>query len=107
MSEHEVKVPVRLLKDDGTLTEEGFARKMVFRYERDRIKASKLRIKEWDYYMILNPEKGYAICLTFSDLGFAGLFALAVADYRTGKAVQSDADKAAYPSQDGTGPLPR
>ena len=106
MSEHEVKVPVRLLKDDGTLTEEGFARKMVFRYERDRIKASKLRIKEWDYYMILNPEKGYAICLTFSDLGFAGLFALAVADYRTGKAVQSDAIKLLTLHRTGLGPSP-
>ena len=48
MNEHEITKQVRLLKDDGTLTEEGFARKDLFIYERERIKASKLRIKEWD-----------------------------------------------------------
>ncbi len=106
MNEHEITKQVRLLKDDGTLTEEGFARKDLFIYERERIKASKLRIKEWDYYMILNPEKEYALCLTFSDLGFAGLFAVAFADYRMGKAAQSDALKFLTLHKTGLGPSP-
>ena len=106
MSEHEITSRVRLLKDDGTLTEEGFARRNLFVYERDRIKASKLRIKEWDYYMILNPDKEYCLCLTFSDLGYAGLFAVAVADYKAGKATQSDTLKFLTLHRTGLGPSP-
>ena len=93
MSEREILKPTILLKDNGTLTEEGFARKPYFIYEREKIKASKIRIKEWDYYAILDKSNNYVVCMTFSDLGFAGLFALALIDYKTKKAIQSDTIK--------------
>ncbi len=93
MSERAILKPTILLKDDGTLTEEGFARKPYFINEREKIKASKIRIKEWDYYAILDKSKNYVVCMTFSDLGFAGLFALALIDYKTKKDIQSDTIK--------------
>lgn len=90
MSEHEIKEKVPLLEYNGTLKEQGWARHPYFTYDRNRIKAGKLRIKEWDYYAVLNQEGNYALCLTFSDLGFASLYAIAFIDYSTGKAVQQD-----------------
>ena len=90
MVEHEIKNKVELLNSDGTLNEEGFARKPYFLYDRSKIKASKLRIKEWDYYAILDPVEENVICMTFSDLGFAGLFALALIDYKNKRAIQKD-----------------
>ena len=90
MKEHEVKEKVELLTNNGTLTEEGWARHPLFNYDREKIKASKLRIKEWDYYTILNKEKEYALCLTFSDLGFGSLYAAGFVDYKRSKAVQQD-----------------
>lgn len=89
MSEHEIKEKLQLLGPDGCLTEPGWARRPYFSYDRKKIRANKLRIKEWDYYSILNPEKGYSICITYSDLGYAGLYAVAFIDYKRG-AAQTD-----------------
>ena len=90
MVEHEILKEIELLNDDGTLKEEGFARRPYFIYDRLKIKASKLRIKEWDYYAIFDPVNQNVICMTFSDLGFAGLFALALIDYKNKKVIQKD-----------------
>ncbi len=93
MSEHEVINQIDLLDNKGCIIEEGWARHPVWKYNRKKIKASKLAIKEWDYYAILNPVKEYAIALTFSDLGFASLYALSFIDYRKKASAQSDAIK--------------
>lgn len=50
----EIKKQIPLLKSDGTLTEEGWARSPLWTYNRESIAASALRIKEWDYYSILS-----------------------------------------------------
>ena len=56
-----------LLDENGHITQEGYATSLVWRYDRAKIKASWLRIKEWDYYYILNED--YGITLTIADLG--------------------------------------
>lgn len=90
MSEHEIKDRTPLLEFNGTLKQQGWARHPYFEYDRRRIKAGKLRIKEWDYYAVLNQNRNYAICITYSDLGFAALYAVAFVDYSIGKSVQKD-----------------
>ncbi len=93
LMDREITENIELLKADGTLTEQGWARRMLFNYDRKKIKAPFYRIKEWDYYAFLNPEKGYAIAATFSDLGYAGLFAITYVDLNLKKSVQMDSIK--------------
>lgn len=106
MIEKEITEELMLLNQDGTLTEEGFARKPYFIYDRTKIKASKLRIKEWDYYAIFDPVEKNIICMTFSDLGFAGLFALALIDYKNKIATQKDQIKFFTLHKTGLSPSP-
>lgn len=63
-----------LLTEDGNLAESGYAFDLVKEYERDKIKANKLRIKEWDYYYIGNEKWG--IALTIADNSYMGLFSV-------------------------------
>lgn len=68
-----------LLKEDGTLSQKGYAKKLLLRYNRENIKASKLRIKEWDYYCILSDE--YGLSLTIADIGYIGFIAATYFDF--------------------------
>ena len=55
----------KLLNDNGELIEKGYATSLVREYSREDIKASALRIKEWDYYLIYNQH--FALALTIHD----------------------------------------
>jgi hypothetical protein len=92
--QHEVTKIQELLDYKGHIQEEGWARRPVWKYDRRNIKASNLRKKEWDYYAVISHEHEFAIAATFSDLGFAALFALTFIDLRAGKTIQIDAIKA-------------
>ena len=67
-TQHEITSEQRLLDSDGNIAEPGFAKKLYWRYCRNDIKVSKLRIKEWDYYYIGTQD--YGLCLTLSDVGY-------------------------------------
>ena len=77
--QNEITKPSDLLDDNGELIQKGWSRKLILNYNREKIKAGPLRIKEWDYYAILNPN--YGIALTIADLGFAGLIAVLWLDF--------------------------
>src|SRR5450756_1784125 len=66
--QHELTTHVDLLNDRGELNEKGWARRLVATYNRERIAASWLRIKEWDYYCVLTPK--YGVAMTISDIGY-------------------------------------
>ncbi len=68
---HEVITEQNLLGKDGEIKEPGWSRSQLQRYRRKDIKAPTFRIKEWDYYMILN--KDFAVAFTISDDGYIGL----------------------------------
>ncbi|MFA6689826.1 MAG: DUF2804 domain-containing protein [Sphaerochaetaceae bacterium] len=89
--QHEVTSPVDLLDRKGHITEEGWARRPVWRYSRKAIRANALRIKEWDYYAVMSHRHGFAVTATISDLGFAAMFAIAFIDMDRKQAVQADA----------------
>ena len=67
-----------LLDAQGVLREPGYSLRPPFEYDHERIAASPLRIKDWDYYLI-NDDR-YAVALTFSDLGYIGLVSASVLD---------------------------
>lgn len=76
-----------LLDKDGNLAEAGYATSLVRTYDRKKIKAGKLRIKEWDYYLIYNQQFGVA--LTVDDNSYMGLTGISFLDFtnRTEKTV--------------------
>lgn len=72
-----------LLDENGHLIEKGYAKSLIRDYQRTDIKANKLRIKEWDYYLIYNEEFG--IALTFDDNSYMGLMSVSVLDFKNQK----------------------
>lgn len=52
-----------LLDNNGNLIEAGYSNNLIKEYDRNQIRASKLRIKEWDYYYIGNQSKYESIDL--------------------------------------------
>jgi hypothetical protein len=77
--QHELTEQIDLLNDSGELNEQGWARRLVAVYNRERIHASRLRVKEWDYYCILTPE--YGIALTISDIGYLANISISWLDF--------------------------
>lgn len=82
MRNHEVTAVQNLLKDDGSLREPGWAKQLVWNYDRSQIKAPKFRIKEWDYYLVLNEK--FAGAFTISDDGYIGLQSVSLLNFEEG-----------------------
>lgn len=77
--------PGKLLDEQGNLTEAGYATSLVKEYSRSQVKASALRIKEWDYYLIHNQRFGVA--LTVADNSYMGLVSISFLDFCNGTEV--------------------
>lgn len=60
-----------MLDANGQLREAGFATSLLPRYDRMAVKAGATRIKEWDYYAVMNERFGLA--LTIADNSYMGL----------------------------------
>lgn len=80
--QHEITGKIPLLDGSGSLTEPGFAKKLLPEYRRAAIKASPLRIKEWDYYLVNNGR--FALALTVADNGYMGLDSVSLLDFESG-----------------------
>ena len=76
--QHEILSSAPLLDADGNLREAGFARRMLPVYRRRDVKASSLRLKEWDYYLISNGR--FVLALTIADNGYMGLDSISLLD---------------------------
>ena len=74
--------PGRLLDQQGRLTERGYATAPVRQYDRSDIRANRLRIKEWDYYLIYNGQ--YGLALTLDDNAYMGLVSVSWLDFSRG-----------------------
>lgn len=70
----------RLLDENGNLVEAGYAFDLVKDYSRADVKASKLRLKEWDYYIITDGKK--AVALTIDDNGYMSLASVSYLDFQ-------------------------
>ena len=79
MDQHEITREIPLLDAQGELTEPGYAKKLLPVYRRSDIKASPMRIKEWDYYLINNGR--FALALTIDDNGYMGLDSISLLNF--------------------------
>lgn len=82
MRNHEVTSRNTLLNTDGSLKEPGWSRQLCQIYRRNDIKAPKFRIKEWDYYLVLNED--FAGAFTLSDDGYIGLQSVSLLNFKEG-----------------------
>ena len=57
-----------LLDHNGNLVQSGWSKQLYQHYNREQIRGHKFRIKEWDYYEIINPN--YGIVLLIYDVGY-------------------------------------
>ena len=71
--------PGRLLDENGHLAQAGYATSPVRTYDRSAIRASRLRIKEWDYYLVYNG--AFGVALTLADNGYMGLLSASFLDF--------------------------
>ena len=69
----------KLLDEHGVLREKGYSTQMLLEYNRHDIKGKKLRIKEWDYYLIYNEK--FAVALTVADNSYMGLISASFIDF--------------------------
>ncbi len=77
---HMIKNVGLLLNEDGSLKEPGWAKKLVFNYDPQMVKEP-MRLKEWDYYLIIDSDGKYAVSFTFADNRYMGLVNCAVFDF--------------------------
>lgn len=79
MWQREITAPAPLLDGQGNLTQAGWAKKPYPIYDKKAVKASRLRRKEWDYYLIANDK--FAVALTVADNGYMGLDSISFLDF--------------------------
>ena len=75
----QLKEEDKLLNEKGELKHAGWAKDVILEYKRSDIKASKFKIKEWDYYCILSENKGVAF--TVADNSYIGFVAVTIFDF--------------------------
>ncbi len=80
---YEITNAGKLLDENGNLCEAGWARSLIKEYNRNAIRASGLRIKEWDYYIVNN--QNYGVALTVADNAYMGLISVSVLDLASSK----------------------
>lgn len=83
--QHEITERIPLLDENGNLTEPGYAKRLLPVYRRADIKAPGLRVKEWDYYCIMNDR--FALALTVADNGYMGLDSVSLLDFENRKQI--------------------
>lgn len=74
--------PIDLHDEAGKLVARGWAKSMLIKYDRSRLKAGWQRIKEWDYYLVY--DENYAIALTLNDMGYLGMLSASLLDFKAG-----------------------
>ncbi|MED9903451.1 MAG: DUF2804 domain-containing protein [Lachnospiraceae bacterium] len=77
---HEVTRRQRLLNKEGGIAECGWSKRQLQVYDRADIKASKMRIKEWDYYLVMG--QGFGVAFTISDDGYIGLQSASLLNFK-------------------------
>ena len=77
-NQHEIISAHPLLDANGNIAEPGYAKSLLPIYEKKKISTSKLRLKEWDYYLVSNGH--FALALTIADNGYMGLDSISLLD---------------------------
>ena len=65
--------------EKGRLIETGYATGLIKTYDRTRIAANRLRLKEWDYYCVCSDR--FALALTVADNGYMTMDSISILDF--------------------------
>ena len=79
MHQHEITQFGPLLDGQGNLREPGYAKRMLLEYDRKEVRGHAMRIKEWDYYLVMNGQ--FALALTIADNSYMGLDSISLLDF--------------------------
>ena len=71
--------PGPLHDEKGRLVETGYATELIKTYDRGRVAAGSLRIKEWDYYCVCNDQ--FALALTIDHNGYMTMDSISLLDF--------------------------
>lgn len=85
MQQRKITKCAPLLNEQGHLTCPGWATDLVYAYDPKAVRANPIRIKEWDYYIILSDSGEYALSLCIADNRYMGLVNAAFLDIHNGK----------------------
>lgn len=80
--QHAITSSRPLLDKKGNIAEPGYAKSLLPVYRRADVKASPLRLKEWDYYCVNNGK--IALCLTIADNGYMGMDSISLINLEEG-----------------------
>ena len=88
-----ITAPGPLHDGQGRLIETGYATSLIKEYDRKKIAANRLRVKEWDYYCVTSDR--YALALTIADNGYMYMDSVSLLDFDNNR--QSTASKISLP----------
>ena len=74
-----ITVPGPLHDEQGRLIETGYATELIRVYDRKRVKAKRMRIKEWDYYAVCTDR--FALALTIDHNGYMFMDSISLLDF--------------------------
>ena len=83
--QHEITEAIPLLDKEGNLTQAGYAKRLLPVYHRADVRVKGLRLKEWDYYLVMNDR--FALALTVADNDYMGLDSISLLDFETGEQI--------------------
>ena len=72
-----------LLDEKGALIQPGFAKKMLFEYNRERINAGPFSLKEWDFYQIISSDT--VLQLTIGHVSYVASFSVMLFNIQSGE----------------------
>lgn len=78
----EITEALPLLDAQGNLTQAGYAKRLLPIYRRADVRVKGMRLKEWDYYLVMNDR--FALALTVADNDYMGLDSISLLDFETG-----------------------
>ena len=78
-----------LLDSNGEVVETGWANSPLLDYNPKAVKKNFMRIKEWDSYIVLSDDGGYAVTFCFADNRYAGLVKASFIDIKNKTALIS------------------
>ena len=77
--------PGPLHDENGRLIETGYATELVKTYDRSRVAANRLRIKEWDYYAVCTDR--FAFALTIDHNGYMTMDSISLLDFERNRQI--------------------
>ncbi|MFQ3231360.1 MAG: hypothetical protein ACI9DO_002746 [Reinekea sp.] len=83
MNQNRIQTPHNVLDENGHVMEAGYSKKEVLHYDKSQVTASRLRLKEWDYFFVGN--KDYGLAITIADNNYMGLAGFVFLDFKNQK----------------------